>query len=226
MPRVRAGFFSFTEVTDPREHRSYNEWHMLDHMPEQYPLPGIVYGQRWVAAPDCARARAAAEPPFDAVHYITCYLMSEPLDETLRAFYARGRELHRLGRFHRHRRAHRSGPFEVVGRVSAPRVLVSADAVPFRPHRGVYVVVGPGVDLDAAAAVSGVAGAWGFRPATVPGDLPWRTGDDGITVCWLDEDPLAVAPSLAPLVSPGARFAGPLRSIVPWQWDWFDAPAP
>ena len=36
------GFFSFTEVTDPAEHRSYNEWHQLDHLPEQFPLAGIV----------------------------------------------------------------------------------------------------------------------------------------------------------------------------------------
>ena len=41
------GFFSFTEVTDPAEHRAYNEWHQLDHLPEQFPLPGVVYGQRW-----------------------------------------------------------------------------------------------------------------------------------------------------------------------------------
>ena len=34
------GFFSFTEVTDPAEHRSYNEWHQLDHLPEQFPLAG------------------------------------------------------------------------------------------------------------------------------------------------------------------------------------------
>jgi len=44
--KIRLGFFSFTEITDPNEHHSYNEWHQLDHMPEQFPLSGIVYGQR------------------------------------------------------------------------------------------------------------------------------------------------------------------------------------
>ena len=38
--KFKIGFFSFTEITDPAEHRSYNEWHMLDHMPEQYPIAG------------------------------------------------------------------------------------------------------------------------------------------------------------------------------------------
>ena len=35
--KVKLGFFSFTEVTDPGQHRAYNEWHQLDHMPEQHP---------------------------------------------------------------------------------------------------------------------------------------------------------------------------------------------
>jgi len=51
MNKVRLGFFSFTEITDPGEHHSYNEWHQLDHMPEQFPLDGIAYGQRWVSTP-------------------------------------------------------------------------------------------------------------------------------------------------------------------------------
>ena len=55
--KVKVGFFSFTEITDPTEHHSYNEWHMLDHMPEQYPLDGIAYGQRWVSTPACRAAR-------------------------------------------------------------------------------------------------------------------------------------------------------------------------
>ena len=44
MAKVQIGFFSFTEITDPAEHKSYNEWHQLDHMPEQFPLLGVVFG--------------------------------------------------------------------------------------------------------------------------------------------------------------------------------------
>ena len=62
MAKVQIGFFSFTEITDPAEHRSYNEWHQLDHMPEQYPLAGVVFGQRWVSTPACRRARAYDDP--------------------------------------------------------------------------------------------------------------------------------------------------------------------
>ena len=43
--KVKVGFFSFTEVLDGR-HREYNEWHLLDHMPEQFKLEGLHWGQR------------------------------------------------------------------------------------------------------------------------------------------------------------------------------------
>ena len=221
MAKVVAGFFSFTEITAAAEHRSYNEWHMLDHMPEQYPLPGVVYGQRWVSTPACTAARAVSDPPLAAVHYVTLYLMADPLAVTLREFYARGRELHRLDRFHAHRISHLSGPFAIDEQAAAPRVLVSAEAVPYRPSRGVHVVVGDAPAVGELATVPGVAGAWSFRPEPRAGRQRWNPGDVPITVCWCDADPLGVAAALgAP--HPGARFAGPFETIVPWQWDWFD----
>ena len=44
----------FTEITPGGDHRAYNEWHQLDHMPEQFPIPGVAHGQRWVCSPACA----------------------------------------------------------------------------------------------------------------------------------------------------------------------------
>ena len=233
------GFFSFTEITDPAEHRSYNEWHQLDHLPEQFPLAGIVHGQRWVSTPACRAARVAGAADLDRVHYVTCYLMAEPIEETLDEFFALGAELHRLARFHRHRRAHLTGPFRIVGRVAAPRVLVSAEAVPFRAHRGVYVVVeelpsgdGPGAVDHGLHAVAGVAGVWTFASADLTSSR-WTAGARRITVCWLDDDVLEVSARLAPIVdgwreraAPGSNvsFAGPFETITPWEWDWFDQP--
>ena len=92
MNKVRLGFISFTEITDPREHHAYNEWHQLDHMPEQFPLDGIAYGQRWVSTPACRAARAASGPLLDSIHYVTLYLMTEPIDRTLREFRALGKD--------------------------------------------------------------------------------------------------------------------------------------
>ncbi len=209
MNKVKVGFFSFTEVTDPAEHHSYNEWHQLDHMPEQYPLPGIAFGQRWVSTPACRAARTVSGPLLDPIHYVTLYLMTEPVDETLHAFRQLGRDLYRAGRFHHHRHAHLSGPFAVVDTAAASRVRISPEAVPYRPHRGVHVTVGPARDLGALCAVDGVAGAWAFTDDV-------RT----ITVAWLDDDPL-VASARVPTIG-GAELAGPFETITPWDWDWFD----
>jgi hypothetical protein len=55
-----------------------------------------------------------------------------------------------------------------------------------------------------------------------------------VTVAWLDGDPLTVAPALDARVAAsgpgmggggggGVDFAGPFETVVPWQWDWFDA---
>jgi hypothetical protein len=228
--KFKLGFFSFTEITDPAEHRSYNEWHMLDHMPEQYPIPGIAYGQRWVSTPAGAAARAVSEEPLDAVHYLTCYVMTDPVEETLREFYQHGRALGKVGRFHQHRRALLSGPFRIIGGVAAPRVLVRAESVPFRPHRGIYVVVEDASASDIAqheAALMnapGVTGCWTFLSGGESEAHPWKPGDQRITVAWLDEEPNTTAAALTPVerAREGVTFAGPFETITPWQWTWFD----
>jgi hypothetical protein len=240
MNKVKVGFFSFTEITDPSEHRSYNEWHQLDHMPEQYPLPGMAFGQRWVSTPACRSARAVDGPLLAPLHYVTLYLMTEPVEPTLEAFLALGGQLRGAGRFHEHRRALLSGPFDVEATAAAPRILISAEAVPYRPNRGAYIVVedlSPGADgpataraatADALLTTAGVAGVWTFVSAAER-RLTWRPGHRRVTVCFLDEDPLGVSTALAEIVSvapthPDAVIhAGPLESVTPWHWNWFDA---
>ena len=60
MNKVKVGFFSFTEILDGR-HREYNEWHLFDHMPEQFKLDGLQWGQRWVATPALMQRRLYAD---------------------------------------------------------------------------------------------------------------------------------------------------------------------
>ena len=248
---MRLGFFSFTEITDPAEHRSYNEWHQLDHMPEQFPLPGVAFGQRWVATPACRRARAVDGPLLGSVHYMTMYLMGEPIDHTLDEFLALGVRLRAEGRFHEARKSRLSGPLTVTGTWAAPRVKVSPEAVPYRPNRGIFVVVndrhtasgplespsGPpwaaADDDDGAFArrlldVNGVAGAWSFATDSRFDRYRWRPGNRSVVVCFLDDDPVAVSGALGERTrahaDSGAQvvFAGPFETITPWRWDWFD----
>ena len=138
-------------------------------------------------------------------------------------------------------------------------MLVSADTLPFRPTRGVYIELlqmrePHSVRTDALFArydrermpalvdLPGVAGvlvfssdsttldpAWAANPGSVTFD-PLEGPDRGtfrVHVYFLDGDPVEVAKAMhdsAPLETDLADilFAGPLRTIVPWEWSWFD----
>ena len=255
MNKIKVGFFSFTEITDPKEHHAYNEWHQLDHMPEQFPLPGIARGDRWVSTPACRRARAVSAPLLDPIHYVTLYLMTEPLDDTLRDFVDLGGTLRELGRFHLHRRGLMGGAFYRVKEYASPRVLVSAESIPARPQRGVYITVqdvSPDgeeeyaqwfdrVHAPAILELPEVAGLWTFASRGGPPGKFANPNPSGrrIHVTYLDGDPLTYTASLpghlarwrdAGLLPDHSKsvetlFAGPLETITPWQWSWFDEEA-
>jgi len=243
MNKVRIGFFSFTEITDPTKHRAYNEWHQLDHMPEQFPIRGVAYGQRWVSTPACRDARAVDEGLIGPVHYMTLYLMTDPVDETLDQFMDLGQGLRSLGRFPDYRASHLSGPFQFLEAASAQRVLISPEAVPYRPNRGIYVIVEepttPGrldewvqrlhvEHIPSVLEVDGVVGVWDF--ASMPRFASrFGTGNRRITMCYLDADPLAVAKAIGPELEDRWHdapvrpvFAGPFETVIPYQWDWFE----
>jgi len=207
------GFFSFTEVTDPSAHEAYNAWHQLDHMPEQFTIEGITFGQRWVRSPRCQAVEAATGPLLEPFHYMTLYLMRD--ESCLPEFFALAKRLWAVDRFFTERRAVLSGPFAVTDQWAAPRVAISAGAVPFRPSNGVYAVVGPRVDGAGLIECAGVAGAWQFTDAEndrvvtlafVDGDL-WQASD-------------ALTAATAGLVA-APEWAGPLERVDAFRWDWF-----
>jgi hypothetical protein len=97
------------------------------------------------------------------------------------------------------------------------------------------------VRIPDMVASPGVAGAWTFVSEDSFGTYQAEDGPSSLRIqlYFLDEDPLEVASGLAGLereweaagrAQPTAAverslFAGPLRAIIPWQWDWFDGPA-
>ena len=193
MNKVRLGFFSFTEILDGR-HREYNEWHLFDHMPEQFKLDGLQWGQRWVATPELMNRRLFAAGDLARTQYMTLYLITEPVQQALDDFYALGRDLYKKDRWFDARKSHLSGPFNLVKTYVSPRLAFDADAIPYRPNKGIFVTAQDGIDgpaLEEARSwydevhipdllgVRGVAGCWSFENA------------DGrsIRVYWLDEDP-------------------------------------
>jgi hypothetical protein len=204
------GFFSFTEVTDPSAHEAYNAWHQLDHLPEQFTIDGILFGRRWVRSPRCREAEAATSDLLDGFHYMTLYLLRD--ESVVPDFFALGRRLWAEDRFFKDRRAVVSGPFDVVGRWAAPRVAVSAGAVPYRPAQGVHVVVGPPLDGSELVGLPGVAGAWQF----------FDEGQDRtITVTFVDGDLWQASELLGTAGGEAPEWAGPLERVDAFRWDWF-----
>ena len=238
--RVRAAFFSFTPPPPPGDDGSYLRWHLLDHMPEQYQLPGIQLGVRYLADADCTGARLVATGDLEHVGNLVNYLVGDPVQETHDDFMALGRGLARGWVT-----SPSTGPpcscacRRAWPGLRRPHALISAEVVPFRPHRGVLVVVeepvGPDtgaweqwLDTDHHPAVlgtPGVAGVWVYG-STDTWDLhPATQGDpQHTTVIYLDEDPIVTTQALTPLLEErwhsGAvrpRFAGPLRSMIEWE---------
>ncbi len=235
MNRVRAGIFSLTAAAPTDD--GYLRWHLLDHMPEQYQLPGIVQGLRWIADGDYPAHRIAAHGPLGDIGNVVHYLVGEPVAETLRDFVELGRVLRENGRMPAMRPLLQISGLQLLQWDSAPGALVSAEVAPFRPHRGVLFIVEEPADerpdawlewlraehYPALLGCAGVAGVWTFGSICAPAPRGWRTDPHYVTVVYLDDDPLAISAAVAPLVedrwrSGDARplFAGPLRSMIRW----------
>src|SRR5437763_17068820 len=81
-PLAPQAFFSLTEIPDRTLHRRYNEWHQLDHRPENLRLPGVAWGERWVRSPDCmAGSTAPADGGLTNLHYLNMYWFRDPIQQ-------------------------------------------------------------------------------------------------------------------------------------------------
>lgn len=202
---------------------AYLEWHALDHLPEQYSIPALVHGQRWVSTPACRAARAASGERFGAADHVVQYLFADAGQETLDRFFALGGELRAAGRMPISLPPVELGAYELVDRIAAEHALVRAEVLPWRPSRGAYVVIEAGDVSDSAAiaAVPGVAGCWRFRGGRFHERFADTTGLH-LTVSWLDDDPVAVAERIGTVLAPTAgalALAAPFEALVPWAWD-------
>ncbi|MFC1919679.1 hypothetical protein ACFLWX_02680 [Chloroflexota bacterium] len=252
-------FISFSEVTDPTKHQDYNIWHQLDHRPENLALPTIAYGERWVSTPACTKARQASDSIVDKAQYFTMYWFLEPMTQA----YAEFTNLAETSLWMGGRRPemaytkrHFCGFFLSIKGYVNPRVLVSPEALVYRPTRGIFLTMSDILEPGSAEAdamldwydkvhipdmlqCKGVAGAWTFAADLNYGNRfsenPNQKGRI-IQLYYLDEDPLTVVADIqshVPQWKAAGRmldntkakknlFIGPLQTIIPWQWDWFD----
>jgi hypothetical protein len=234
---VEAGFFSMTSGPAGGDDDEYLRWHLLDHLPEQYAIPGIRLGTRWRADAECVGLRLAASEDLAPVRHVMSYLVTEPVEATLGEFVRLGARLREAGRFGQSARPHLLGAFAVAGTWAAPSALVSPAVVPFRAHRGAYLVVErPPADpavaehwqgwhdaehVPALLALDGVAGVWTFRASSRLGvddgqgrrfGMPaWDPRGLTVSVVYLDGEVASTAARLAPRIE--ERWRGP--DVIP-----------
>ena len=203
----------------------YLQWHTLDHRPEQHRLSAVRASLRLVSTPACRAARAVRHDRFDRVDHVMTYFFSDTagLDGFLTlsdALGGAGRKLPLLPHVER-------GVYGVQSRLAAARVKVGADVLPWWPARGVYLLLetheAPATEL---LAVDGVAGIWSTVALDVGPALASAPAGQQLTYCFLDDDPVATAERLRPVLEKRWKatdieplFAAPFHPVVPYEWD-------
>lgn len=203
----------------------YLRWHTLDHRPEQHRMPAVRASLRLVSTPECRAARAASESPYDAIDHVMTYFFTgvagmEPFLTLSKALGDAGRKLPLLPPVER-------GVYDVTHRAAAARIKAGAAVLPWWPNRGVYLLLENGtVTVDALVDVDGVGGAWAATSLAVEARLASAPAGQTVTYCFLDDDPVAVAERLRPILqsrweADGVEplFAAPFYPVVPYEWD-------
>jgi hypothetical protein len=118
------------------------------------------------------------------------------------------------------------GVYDVQGKAAAPRIKVGSDVLPWLPARGVFLLVERGsAALDPLIELDGVAGVWSAVSRRVGTNLASAQANQSITYCFTDDDPIATAERLRPVLA--ARwdesdieplFGAPFFAVVPYEW--------
>lgn len=202
----------------------YLEWHSLDHRVEQYRIAGVRHSLRLVLTAECRAARAFCDARYEAVAHVMTYFFTE--DAALEQFNALSVALSGARRPFT-LQSIENGYLRVAGMVAAPRAVVGADVIPWRPARGVYLLIEQGTLSPASLAeIEGVAGVWWHQGGVPP--LPGFRDNSGlqVTYCFLDADPLQVAILLREALQKRwatrnviPLLAAPFQIPVAFEWD-------
>jgi hypothetical protein len=203
----------------------YLRWHTLDHRPEQHRMSAVRASLRLVSTPACRSARAAGHDRHDAIDHVMTYFFVDP--SGLDAFLELAKALGRADRMRTLLPPVERGAYDVKRKSAAPRVKVGADVLPWWPVRGVYLLLERGdAPTDQLLAVDGVAGVWSAVTLDVDAKMASAQGGQSITYCFLDDDPVATAQRLRPVLTTRWQqggieplLAAPFYPVVPHEWD-------
>lgn len=203
----------------------YLRWHTLDHRPEQHRLAAVRASLRLVSTPACRSARALTDGRLNAVDHVMTYFFANAdglhdFNELSTALGNAGRKLPLLPPVER-------GVYDVQRKAAAPGIKAGSDVLPWLPARGVYLLVERGsAPANPLLDVDGVTGVWSALSRQVDAKLASAQGNQSITYCFLDDDPVATAERMRPVLvdrwaDDGVEplFAAPFFAVVPYEWD-------
>lgn len=182
---VRACVLSLSARHPEGRDAEYIDWHIHDHLPEQYGIEQVVHGERWRST--------------DGDTHAVQYLFTDPFAPALDRFFSLGAELRAAGRM----------PISLPSIELAAYEFVSAtDAVaPWRPCRGVYLAVTP-----TPISIDGAQGVWTFAGGRFHDRFVDTTGRF-LTVAYLQDDPAVVGATITESVGE-LIFGGAFASVV------------
>lgn len=219
---IKTLFLSMAERHPEHRDADYLRWHTLDHRPEQMRLASIRSSLRVVSTPGCRAVRAASGAGVDAIDHVMTYFFTGT--QGLQEFNTLSEALRDAGRSPFILSPVERGVYQVQGRRAAARDKVGADVLPWLPTRGVYILLEEGEAANAPLLeVAGVAGVWD----AVAEFSAFSTAPAGqrLSFCFLNDDPVAVARRLRPVLERRWRehgiacsLAAPFYTVVPYQW--------
>lgn len=216
-------FVSMAEKHPDGADANYLRWHTLDHRPEQQRLASLRTSLRIVSTPACRAARAATDAQFDAIDHVMTYFFTGI--DGLEEFNALATALRDAGRSPFILTPVQRGVYTKTTQAAAPRVKIGADVLPWWPAKGVYLLVEEGTAPSTGLIdVPGIGGVW--TASSLPTELSSAGAGQQITYCFLDDDPVATATKLRPILEQRWRESGtrpllaaPFHTIVPYEWD-------
>lgn len=221
---VRAIFLSMsTRAADGRD-AEYLEWHSLDHRPEQHRIAGLRHSLRVVSTPACRAARLVSDARFDAVDHLMTYFFAA--DAAFEQFNVLSAALGGERRPFRLQSVY-ANYFHLAGKLASRRAIAGADVIPWRPARGIVLIVEQGEQSPASLVdIEGVAGLWWYSGGKPPVANFADNSGLQVTCCFTDEDPIDTAQRLRASLerrwSAGQAMpllAAPLYTLVPFEWD-------
>ncbi len=123
----------------------FNTWYDFDHVPEWVSQQHVIAGRRYVATPECKALRAPSqipELPNAGASYLTTYLLhTDDLAVASANSRAKTEEIKKRKGLFRSGKVVRSSMFRMQTALARKGIPVSAAAIPFLGHRGVYAAL-------------------------------------------------------------------------------------